>query len=75
MARKFKEKNKFFLSLAVQVSARAWHSHLSVVHFVKDQCYGGLALQRGANYTPEKIARQASARRRHILLILKASAH
>jgi hypothetical protein len=58
MARKFKEKNKFFLSLAVQVSARAWHSHLSVVHFVKDQCCGGLALQRGANYTTRADPRQ-----------------
>jgi hypothetical protein len=58
MARKFKEKNKFFLSLAVQVSARAWHSHLSVVHFVKDQCCGaGPAAEKG-EYTQGLRGRQ-----------------
>jgi hypothetical protein len=59
MARKFKEKNKFFLSLAVQVSACAWHSHLSVVQFVKDQCCGAGPAAKKTDYTYNQKCRQA----------------
>lgn len=38
LARKFKEINKYLLSLAVQVSAFAKHLHLSVIRSVKEQC-------------------------------------